>query len=42
MSVAPDAATDVPELSKQELRRNIFNMVWPVTAENVLHFLIDS
>ena len=27
MSVAPDAATDVPELSKQELRRNIFNMV---------------
>jgi putative MATE family efflux protein len=40
MSVAPDAATAVSEPSQRELRRNILNMVWPVAAENVLHFLI--
>lgn len=40
MSAPPDVATDVPELSKQQLRRNIFNLVWPITAENVLQFLI--
>jgi putative MATE family efflux protein len=40
MSAAPDVATAVVEPSKRELRRNILNMVWPVAAENVLHFLI--
>lgn len=40
MSVAPDVATAVSEPSQRELRRNILNMVWPVAAENVLHFLI--
>ena len=40
MSAAPDVATVVSEPSQRELRRNIWNMVWPVAAENVLHFLI--
>lgn len=37
---APVVVEDVLEPSQQELRRNILDMVWPITAENVLQFLI--
>ena len=40
MSGGPSVATVATEPSMRELRRNILNMVWPVAAENVLHFLI--
>ncbi len=40
MSEAPDVAEELLEPSQSELRRHILDMVWPVTAENVLHFLI--
>jgi len=40
VSEAPDVAEELLEPSQSELRRHILDMVWPVTAENVLHFLI--
>ena len=47
MSVGPNAVgkADSPEVSQtgvsqQEIRRDIFGMIWPVTAENVLQLLI--
>lgn len=41
MPSVPDASTEMPiEPSQREIKQTIFSLVWPVTTENILQFLI--